>query len=392
MLNINFEKCTGCGACLQKCPKKCITWQEKEFGFKYPYIDKVNCINCKLCEEVCPIEKENIIGFTQKAFAVINKSRDILLDSSSGGMFTSAAKKILSSNGAVYGCLLENFVAKHVRITSIDQLPKIRGSKYIQSDTKSTFSQVEKDLKENKNVLYVGTPCQIAGLNAFLGQEYPRLLTADIVCHGVGSQKYFDRYIEWVKLENGKIEELKFRDKEFGKALIGCGVGSITVKGKRGLVKRPLYAFMSYYYKYFLKGDIYRNSCYVCKYANLNRPADITMGDFWGVEKLKLPLTINLGCSLLIINSRKGEKFVESLEDIDKVSVPIKDAIRGNNQLSHPSILNPERNFRIQEYDKYSGGQITKIFYKKYKREIIKDKIKSKIPLSLQITIKKIKK
>lgn len=235
MLNIDFEKCTGCGACLQKCPKKCITWQEKEFGFKYPYIDKAKCINCNLCEKVCPVEKQNYINYTQRAFAVVNKSEEVLLDSSSGGAFTSVANKVLSSNGIVYGCSMENFKVKHVRISSVDELPKLRGSKYVQSDTKSTFSQVEKDLETSKNVLFVGTPCQIAGLKSFLGKEYSRLLTVDIVCHGVGSQKYFDKYIECLKSENGQIGELKFRDKEFGNTLIGCGIGSIIVKNKKGL-------------------------------------------------------------------------------------------------------------------------------------------------------------
>ena len=198
MLTVDYEKCTGCGACVQRCPKRCISWTEREFGFRYPQIDKDACVNCGLCEKVCPIDKALEVSAEQKAYAAVHKDDEVLAKSTSGGAFTAIADAIFAQGGIVYGvAMLDGMRVKHIRTSGKDDFEGLRSSKYLQSDTGTTYQMVEQDLKQGKTVLYSGTPCQIDGLKNFLGKDYENLYTADIVCHGVGSQAYFDKYMDY---------------------------------------------------------------------------------------------------------------------------------------------------------------------------------------------------
>ena len=226
MLSVNYKKCTGCGACVQVCPKKCISWEEKDFGFNYPRIDKNVCVDCGRCENVCPIDRDLNKPDGQRAYAVVLKDKDTLLKSTSGGMFSALAGYVFENKGVVYGCSMESgFQVKHIRVSVEKDLEKLRGSKYVQSNTENTFAQAETDLKKGLVVLYTGTPCQIAGLNNYLGKEYDNLITADIVCHGVGSQKYFDKFMDYLKEANKDMTDLKFRSKEY----VGWSCGGVVV-------------------------------------------------------------------------------------------------------------------------------------------------------------------
>ena len=189
MFAINYENCTGCGACIQRCPKQCISWTTKEFDFRYPQVDEAACINCGLCEKVCPIDKELKEPIAQKAYAAVHKDSSVLEKSTSGGAFTALADTIFAQGGVVYGAaMLNGMQVKHIRTENKTAFAVLRSSKYLQSDTGTTYQMVEQDLKQGKVVLYSGTPCQIDGLKCFLRKEYENLYTADIVCHGVGSQ------------------------------------------------------------------------------------------------------------------------------------------------------------------------------------------------------------
>ena len=301
-MTVDFEKCTGCGACVQSCPKQCISWTEGEFRFKYPQIDKDICVNCGICEKVCPIDKVLQTPTTQKAYAAVHKDYQVLAKSTSGGAFTAIADAVFAQDGIVYGvAMMDNMQVKHIRTSNKEEFAVLRSSKYLQSDTGNTYQMVEQDLKEGKTVLYSGTPCQIDGLRHFLGKPYERLYTVDIVCHGVGSQAYFDKYLDFARKRYGNIKTLRFRSKEY----VGwsCG-GVVVVTGSSDCLKKiPYRDFDNYYYAYFLSGDIYRKSCYSCKYANMKRVGDFSLGDYWGVEKLHLPLNTFNGCSLLVVNS-----------------------------------------------------------------------------------------
>lgn len=387
MFAINYENCTGCGACVQRCPKQCISWTTKEFDFRYPRIDEASCINCGLCEKVCPIDKELKAPTAQKTYAAVHKDSAVLEKSTSGGAFTALADTIFSRGGVVYGAaMLNGMQVKHIRTEDKISFADLRSSKYLQSDTGTTYQMVEQDLKQGKVVLYSGTPCQIDGLKCFLRKEYENLYTADIVCHGVGSQAYFDKYMEFAKERYGKIKALRFRAKEY--AGWSCG-GVVVVVGTSNSEKKiPYRDFDNYYYSYFLSGDIYRKCCYSCKYANTKRVGDFSLGDYWGVEALKLPLQTENGCSLLLVNNDRAEKLLETVVDLDKVETTIEQAAHCNKQLNEPSRLPESRKKRIEEYESMSGSQVQKVYLKTHRKTVVKGKLKALMPYKFKLIIR----
>ena len=391
MLTVDYEKCTGCGACVQRCPKQCISWEQREFGFRYPQIDKDACVNCGLCEKVCPTDKALEVPVEQKVYAAVHKDTEVLAKSTSGGAFTAIADAIFAQGGIVYGAaMLDDMQVKHIRTTGKDDFEGLRSSKYLQSDTGTTYQMVEQDLKQGKFVLYSGTPCQIDGLKNFLGKDYETLYTVDIVCHGVGSQAYFDKYMDFARERYGKIKALRFRSKEY--AGWSCGGGVVVVDSSDCLKKIPYRDFDNYYYSYFLSGDIYRKSCYSCKYANTNRVGDFTLGDYWGVEALNLPLQTENGCSLLLVNNQHAMQLLDEIESLDRVETTVEQAAHCNKQLNAPSKLMDSRQNRIGEYESMSGQQIQKEYLKNHRKTVVKGQLKALMPYKLKLLIRSARK
>lgn len=389
MLTVDYEKCTGCGACVQRCPKRCISWTEREFGFRYPQIDKDACVNCGQCEKVCPIDKALEVSAEQKAYAAVHKDDEVLAKSTSGGAFTAIADAVFAQGGIVYGAaMLDGMQVKHIRTSGKDDFEGLRSSKYLQSDTGTTYQMVEQDLKQGKTVLYSGTPCQIDGLKNFLGKDYENLYTVDIVCHGVGSQAYFDKYMDYARERYGKIKALRFRSKEYA----GWSCGGGVVDSSDCLKKIPYRDFDNYYYSYFLSGDIYRKSCYSCKYANTNRVGDFTLGDYWGVEALNLPLQTKNGCSLLLVNNRHAMLLLDEIESLDRVETTVEQAAHCNKQLNAPSKLMDSRQNRIGEYESMSGQQIQKEYLKNHRKTVVKGQLKALMPYKLKLLIRSARK
>ena len=389
MLELNLEKCTACGACVQKCPKNCIILESDENGFLYPSINTEDCINCGLCEKVCPIGDIFEIK-EQKAYACANKEEGILAQATSGGVFGSIANYVLEKGGIVYGCAYTGHLqATHIRVDRKDALPMLCGSKYVQSNTLSTYKECEKDLKNGKLVLYSGTPCQIAGLKKYLPEDYPNLITADLVCHGVASQKYFDKFVSYLeKEENAVCIDYSFRSKKNA----GWSVaGLATFENEQGKhFEKKQYYFSNYYYFYYLACSIYRESCYSCQYANLNRVGDFTLGDFWGAEGVDIPFDAEKGCSLVLLNSQKAFEIFERL-DLWKHELPIEVAIKYNKQLSEPSRARYDRNELLREYREEPAGAIQKKFKKSNRKQIFIGRIKYLIPKGLKRKLLKIR-
>ena len=222
MINIiDKKKCCGCTACENACPQKCIKMIEDREGFLYPQVDTQRCIDCHLCEKVCPVlNPVNLPQGELKTYVVRDKRKDILKNSTSGGVFTSIMEYVLQQHGVVYGVIMDDDrVVKHIRIDDIDD-PKLRmipGSKYVKSEIRGIFRQVKTDLDASRPVCFSGTPCQVAGLKAFLRKDFENLITVDVVCRGNPSPLFWKRYVAYQEKRYGsRITEAKFRSKTYG--------------------------------------------------------------------------------------------------------------------------------------------------------------------------------
>ena len=303
------ELCCGCTACYSACPKNAITMCEDEEGFQYPKVDKGKCVDCGLCVQKCPIHTGNHTPKTEHFFAVKHKQDDIRAASSSGGMFSALAEGIIGRNGIVYGAAYDaKFNVCHIRTTGEDW-KKLRSSKYVQSDMGNTFSLVREDLRKGKEVLFTGTPCQVDGLNRYLaGVDTAKLLTVDLICHGVPSPKIWQAYLKGIKKKHKKqIGNINFRNKE------GCGWhgSTLRIESPTGEVIVEQSQKEGFFFHLFFNHLIIRPSCFSCQYANLNRVGDITIGDYWGVENTHPELDDDKGLSLVMANTPKGRNAIE---------------------------------------------------------------------------------
>lgn len=361
------EDCTGCFACYNICPKNAINMKEDEYGYIYPEIDKYKCINCNLCKKVCPSVKLIKLFKSQKALAMWNNDNNIRKTSTSGGIATTLYKFILKKNGIIYGC--SNSVEDKfpfVRIDKIQDLHKVQGSKYVHAYINDTYRKVKEDLEEKKDVMFIGTPCQVAGLKNFLQKEYRNLYTADIICHGVPSQKLLKDEILY-KL--GKIKNAKVTFRENGNFCI-------RVYESGNLVLDEMQD-KNFYFLGFMKSLFYRENCYTCRYANSNRVGDLTLGDFWGIGKAnsenKYEKEEKNGISVCLVNTEKGEKLIDNIKGecyLEERS--ISEAIDGNAQLRSPAIKN-------KEYDKFKKLYVVSGYKVARKKCLKKDKFKQKL-------------
>lgn len=337
------DKCCGCYACYNICPKKAIEMKVDEKGFKYPFVNKDKCINCGLCEKVCPIINKTKIDNEPKAYACINNDDKIRTESSSGGIFTLLAENILSKAGVVFGAAFdENMIVKHFMVDRPEDLYKFRGSKYVQSQIGDTYKLAKKALEEGKYVLFTGTPCQIEGLKSYLMKDYDKLYTQDIICHGVPSPLVWEKYKNSIEgKENDKIINVNYRNKENSWKLFDI---SINLKNGKIIKER---AHTNLYMEVFLKNVCLRDSCYKCTFKCMNRKSDITLADFWGIQRVKPEFDDDKGTSLVIVNSKKGRDLFESIKDkIKYEETDIKEAIKYNpSMITSVSLPNTRENF-----------------------------------------------
>lgn len=382
-LYVEKRDCCGCGACLNICPKQAISMVEDEYGYRYPHIDEAVCVGCGMCKQVCSFQKEHDLHNPLYTYAAVAKNKQLIEKSSSGGVFASIASCFLKEQGIVYGAVLNsNYQLQHQKVEDIKDLGLLQGSKYLQSDLGRCYKEVKELLENDTKVLFSGTPCQIDGLYGYLGRDYANLLTVDIVCHGVPSNKMF---IDYVQTLGETVTGFTFRDKS-----LGWGKnGSAIVSGK----KVKLWESQSAYLYYFSRGWINRSNCYVCKYASLHRPADITLGDYWGIEKqhpdyLRQGWDEKRGISLVIVNTDKGKKCIDKCKfAIDFKISKSELAVVGNSQLREPS--KPGRRKEILgEY--LSGGWtgVEKSYKKKMKWRRYSSQVKSLIPMKIKRFLK----
>lgn len=307
--------CTGCMACLNRCPKGCITSKVNEEGFEVPYIDQEKCVNCGLCVKACPVMQpiRNDRFKEPEAYAAWHEDEAIRWQSTSGGVASALASFVLKRGGVVVGAAYnEKQEVVHKIFLKQEELEGFRGSKYVQSSIGYTYSEVKRYLKEGRIVVFIGTPCQVAGLYGYLGEEAEGLICCDFICHGVPSPEVFKRYIgEMEAVYKSKIKQVIFRDKGEKGWPNNMNVKMTFEDGQVYYNDQPR---QDPYYRSFMLNISLRKSCYTCQYTNLNRRSDLTLGDYWGLgtltpfEKQKEP-----GISLLLVNSKKGKDLLSKI-------------------------------------------------------------------------------
>lgn len=385
--------CSGCGACLNACGRNAITMQEDEFGFRYPVIDEGKCIGCGACQWVCgyqnlPEKKEAVACFGATA------GEDAFLErSSSGGVFARLAKAVLNKGGIVYGAAMpleqDGFTPKHMRVDDEKDLHFLQGSKYVQSDTGVTFSQAREDLKAGLQVLYSGTPCQIAGLRKFLSKEYDNLLTAEVICHGVPSAKMFRDFIKVTEENHGsRIKEFAFRSKKKQQSM--CAAMTFD-NGEQEFLSGHRLSYMHY----FLNGLIYRDSCYRCPFATEKRVADITLGDFWGFheeypEEHRFADSRGISC-VLIHTSRGATAFAGIQNQMTVLETDFEKIARHNAQLRHPTPYSRERDVILSDYRQSGYRAVEDRFQKNCPKERMLHRVIGWIPPGIRRQLKRMK-
>lgn len=334
--------CCGCSACVLRCPKQCISLHEDHEGFLYPKVEIETCIDCALCEKVCPILNEGNKRKPSKVYAAINKDEKIRLESSSGGIFTLLAEQTIREGGVVFGARFdENWQVCLDYTETIEGIAAFRGSKYVQARTENTYRQAEKFLKEGRKVLFSGTPCQIAGLKKFLRKEYDNLLAVDFVCHGVPSPKVWRKYLQELLAPKGEkntvsfspnpssvsegyatIADISFRNKALGWKKYSFVLRQNLTKAIADSEKNTvLFSDMhreNTFMRLFLSDVILRPSCYLCHCKEGKSGSDITIADFWGIGSISPEIDDDKGTSLIIIQTEKGSNAYTYIDIITK--------------------------------------------------------------------------
>lgn len=339
MIQIKESKdCCGCSACVQKCPRQCISMYEDEEGFLYPLIDVTLCIDCSLCEKVCPELQQSDIRSPKATYAAKNPDKNIRRQSSSGGVFTLLAEKIISEGGVVFGAKFnKKWEVVHDYVETVEGLAAFRGSKYVQSQIGESYKQTETFLKHGRSVLFSGTPCQIAALRLFLHKVYDNLLLVDFICHGVPSPGVFRQYLkeeieEFAHQGDGKnsvsshpksffserdgligedflnVEAISFRDKKLGwkKFSFALILSKASAAGEKNTVSLSYTLDKHPFLRGYLHNLYLRPCCHFCPVRELKSGSDITLGDYWGIDSIMPELDDDQGVSAVTVNTEKG--------------------------------------------------------------------------------------
>lgn len=386
-----INTCTGCSACANTCVHNAIKMEEDpSYGYLYPIINRNICVDCGLCVKVCPSNNPPDYNNSLTAFAAISKDYSDLMTSSSGAASSVLACHVVRTGGIVYGSIEDNYThINHQRIDRLENLYKIKGSKYVHSYTTECYPLVKTDLLSGKRVLFFGTPCQVAGLIKYLRKSYDNLITVDLCCHGVPSQKFLRDDVEslWQKNKNKiGIENMTNQCESLGLYVTFRNKGDLTkpwdrynvtirYKGKDVLTSPFL---KDNFITAFMSGHLFRENCYSCPYARAERVSDITIADFWGYKGVHIKT--NDGISLLMPSTEKGIQLIEDCKEAFLYEErDVSEAIKGNGQFNHPSIRPIERDTFLKYYPyniQKAYDVAIKDYVVAYKKRIFKDRIK----------------
>ena len=376
MISIQNKKdCCGCNACGDVCPVKAISFQTGNEGFWYPVVETSKCVGCGLCEKVCPVINVSSLKKNDLAqsicYAAEHKNLEVVFDSTSGGLFTALAEEIYRTKGYVGGAIFGDECKSVHHFISNDRkdLEALRSSKYLQSNLEGFYNKVKELVVAGESVLVCGTPCQMAALRSFLGKDYDNLIIVDFICRGINSPKVWRKYIDSFEERYGsKVVYAKAKSKEYGWRNLTQKV--VLQNGKHNSAFTQGYLFTNAYC---------RPSCYDCKFKGFPRIADITLADFWGIEKVDKSMDKDLGTSLVMLNSKKGEAFYQLIQRrINTISVPFEGAVAGN-----PALLKPlpspkvDRTQFFEDLDKMTFEDIRRKYIQMTQKDSIKNRVKN---------------
>lgn len=370
MLICDVSKCTGCCVCMNICAKDAIVFKDDGTGRKIAEINESKCIECGACKRICPANNDSIYNEPKKCYAAWSKNTDYQKTSASGGISAGFADYIINNNGAVFGTRFDGTDLIFDMAYKPNMIKKFSGSKYVQAFAGDVYTRVKKELNNKKRVLFVGTPCQVEALNNYLNNDYDNLITVDLICHGVPPITYLKEHVK--SITNEPVNNITFR---------GVDDYYLTLysDNKKVYSKKSQ---LDTYYTAFSDGLIMRDNCYECKYACINRVSDITIGDFWGIDKVKANIKYNGRISVVLVNTDKGERFFNEVRDnFETTERPLKEALRRNGQLQHPISIHSERAIFIENYKKYGFEKAVRTksileTAKKYKKQQFVLKIK----------------
>lgn len=390
------ERCSGCRACLEGCPVGAISMHEDACGFAYPQIDAAACVRCGRCKRVCGFQRGLGQEAGPSAFAAATREEEINL-SASGGVFGALARAMVDAGGVVFGCAYEReggrLRARHRAARTRGELEEMYGSKYVQSSTNGCYSEVERELRAGRQVLFSGTPCQVAGLQGYLGRDYDGLLTVDLVCHGVPSERMLNAYLEGVSGGRDVID-VRFRSKRGG----WDGPRELELVFADGGVRR-IPGDRSSYYDLFYSVMISRDSCYECPFAGALRAGDLTIGDFWGVDKVRPdllreeggPFDTHRGVSCLLVNTRTGERWLSILGGkLVCEPVSFEDVAMFNDQLRRPATKPVERAEYFDLFSRAGWPSVERLWRSRSRGRLALERVKGLIPPKVKQLLKSI--
>lgn len=367
MIEIKDKKdCCGCNACGDICAHKAITFKTDIEGFWYPEVNKDKCTDCGLCEKVCPIINAKELkknDFEEPiCYAAMHKNLAVRFDSTSGGLFSAFAEKMYRDKGYVGGAVFnDDFTVKQYISNQKQDIGRLRSSKYQQSNCEGIFKEIRNLLKAGEKVLICGCPCQMAALRAYLNKTYDNLLIVDFVCKGINSPKMSKSFRSWLEAKhNSKIVYWKAKSKDLGWQNLTTKIR--YANGDNEYLTKDINVFTR---GYLQTGAYMRPSCYDCQFRGFPRISDITLADFWGIEKYAPEMHDNIGTSLVLINSKKGEKFYTQIsQKIKSLKLEIDVAIKGNPALiKSPALPKIDREKMFSDIDRLDFGQLAEKYF-----------------------------
>lgn len=370
MIICDREKCCGCSLCSTICPKNAIEMIEGDDGFFYPKIDETKCVNCGLCKKMCIMNKQQEKQLPIECYAAHHKEQEIERKSASGGVFFSIATSFLKSGGWVCGAIMKKqkgkMIIKHIVSNNIEDIKKMQGSKYVQSNIQEALSDIKDLENKGEKILFCGTPCQCSAVKSKSG-KYKKIYFIDLICHGVPSEKMFNDFLNNKLKTNEEIEEYIFRDKTKRR-------GYISKKTtKKGTKQKTTYtpAYLESFYQLFLTSKIFRENCYNCQFATSKRISDLTIGDYWGIEEefkelFKIgKMSKEYSWSCILVNNQKGQELIKEYgNDLEIIKSNLESITKYNGQLNCPSKYPKNRNKIFKDYQKFGYEKLEKDFIK----------------------------